>query len=204
MHRYPTCWRCKTPLVFRVVDDWFISRRRDPPADDRRERDRRVDAVLLLEADGRLAPQHGRLEHLAQAVLRPAAADLPVRVRRADRDRLAGRARGAGDGRARRARRSCTGPGSTTSSIACSTAGRRSRASRRSATPGSTPASSRSRRSVGTTRMDAGRVRHRRRARPDEPTCRTTPTGRSGSPPTGSPRCASRSGCGSTPSRSCR
>ncbi|MEX2211672.1 MAG: isoleucine--tRNA ligase [Gaiellaceae bacterium] len=24
-HRYPTCWRCKTPLVFRVVEDWFIS-----------------------------------------------------------------------------------------------------------------------------------------------------------------------------------
>jgi isoleucyl-tRNA synthetase len=24
-HRYPICWRCKTPLVFRVVDDWFIS-----------------------------------------------------------------------------------------------------------------------------------------------------------------------------------
>ncbi len=25
VHRYPICWRCKTPLVFRVVDDWFIS-----------------------------------------------------------------------------------------------------------------------------------------------------------------------------------
>jgi isoleucyl-tRNA synthetase len=25
MHRYPTCWRCGTPLVFRVVDDWFIA-----------------------------------------------------------------------------------------------------------------------------------------------------------------------------------
>ncbi|MDQ3823293.1 MAG: isoleucine--tRNA ligase, partial [Actinomycetota bacterium] len=24
-HRYPICWRCKTPLVFRIVDDWFIS-----------------------------------------------------------------------------------------------------------------------------------------------------------------------------------
>src|SRR6266508_3679216 len=23
-HRYPICWRCRTPLVFRVVDDWFI------------------------------------------------------------------------------------------------------------------------------------------------------------------------------------
>ncbi|MGB2953142.1 MAG: isoleucine--tRNA ligase [Gaiellaceae bacterium] len=25
VHRYPICWRCGTPLVFRVVDDWFIS-----------------------------------------------------------------------------------------------------------------------------------------------------------------------------------
>src|SRR5205823_9749557 len=24
-HRYPVCWRCRTPLVFRVVDDWFIA-----------------------------------------------------------------------------------------------------------------------------------------------------------------------------------
>src|ERR687886_429210 len=24
VHRYPTCWRCKTPPVFRVVDDWVI------------------------------------------------------------------------------------------------------------------------------------------------------------------------------------
>ncbi len=24
-HRYPTCWRCHTPLVFRLVDEWFIS-----------------------------------------------------------------------------------------------------------------------------------------------------------------------------------
>jgi len=25
VHRYPTCWRCSTPLLFRVVDDWFIA-----------------------------------------------------------------------------------------------------------------------------------------------------------------------------------
>ncbi len=24
-HRYPHCWRCQTPLVFRLVDEWFIS-----------------------------------------------------------------------------------------------------------------------------------------------------------------------------------
>lgn len=24
-HRYPTCWRCKTELVWRLVDEWYIS-----------------------------------------------------------------------------------------------------------------------------------------------------------------------------------
>ncbi|HXU86245.1 MAG TPA: class I tRNA ligase family protein [Verrucomicrobiae bacterium] len=24
-HRYPHCWRCQTPLVFRLVDEWYIS-----------------------------------------------------------------------------------------------------------------------------------------------------------------------------------
>ena len=23
-HRYPFCWRCHTPLIFRIADDWFI------------------------------------------------------------------------------------------------------------------------------------------------------------------------------------
>jgi isoleucyl-tRNA synthetase len=25
LHRYPHCWRCGTPLIFRVVDDWFVA-----------------------------------------------------------------------------------------------------------------------------------------------------------------------------------
>lgn len=25
LHRYPTCWRCKTELVWRVVDEWYIA-----------------------------------------------------------------------------------------------------------------------------------------------------------------------------------
>ncbi|OGH11522.1 MAG: isoleucine--tRNA ligase [Candidatus Levybacteria bacterium RIFCSPLOWO2_01_FULL_36_13] len=25
IHRYPTCWRCKTELVWRVVDEWYIA-----------------------------------------------------------------------------------------------------------------------------------------------------------------------------------
>jgi isoleucyl-tRNA synthetase len=24
-HRYPHCWRCDTPLIFRISDDWFLS-----------------------------------------------------------------------------------------------------------------------------------------------------------------------------------
>ena len=62
-------------------------RRRDLRARSCSTRTRRVEWTpsLLLEADGRLAAQHGRLEHLAQALLRPAAAVLPVRVRPAER-----------------------------------------------------------------------------------------------------------------------
>jgi isoleucyl-tRNA synthetase len=25
VHRYPHCWRCQTPLIFRVVEDWYIA-----------------------------------------------------------------------------------------------------------------------------------------------------------------------------------
>ena len=25
VHRYPHCWRCHTPLIFRVTDDWFLA-----------------------------------------------------------------------------------------------------------------------------------------------------------------------------------
>ncbi len=25
LHRYPICWRCKTELIFRVVDEWYIA-----------------------------------------------------------------------------------------------------------------------------------------------------------------------------------
>ena len=112
-HRYPICWRCKTQLVFRVVDEWFIcgDEIRQPLLD--ANDDGRVDPAAVREADGGLAAQHGRLVHLPQALLGPAAAVLPVRVRPAERRRLARRARGARDGRARRSCRSCTGRGST-------------------------------------------------------------------------------------------
>ena len=80
----------------------------------------------------------------------------------------------------------------------------RSSGSRRSATSGSTPASCRSRRSAGrapSTSRRATRRALRRGSRP--PICPTTRTGSSGFPRTGSRRCASRSGSGSTRSSSC-
>ena len=78
VHRYPTCWRCGTPLVFRVVDDWFIACDEIREPDARRKCSRGVDATAVRQAHGRLAAQHGRLEHLAQALLRATAALLPV------------------------------------------------------------------------------------------------------------------------------
>ena len=94
------------------------------------------------EADGRLAPQHGRLEHLAQALLRAAAALLPLRVRSPERDRLARRARGARARRAWSSSRSCTVRGSTRVPIRCEECGARWSASPEVGDAGSTPASS--------------------------------------------------------------
>jgi isoleucyl-tRNA synthetase len=33
-HRYPHCWRCKNPVIFRATPQWFISLDRISPADD--------------------------------------------------------------------------------------------------------------------------------------------------------------------------
>ena len=79
-------------------------RRRDQAEAARGEREGRVGARVHGQAHGRLAAQHGRLEHLPPPLLRPAAAVLPVRVRAPDRDRLEGRTDGAGDRRDRAAR----------------------------------------------------------------------------------------------------
>jgi len=32
-HRYPTCWRCKTELVWKVTDEWYIAMDRPDPTD---------------------------------------------------------------------------------------------------------------------------------------------------------------------------
>ena len=112
----------------------------------------RVGAGVHGQAHGRLAAQHGRLEHLPPPLLRPAAAVLPLRVRAAQRDRLDARSSPSGRSRASTSWSSSAAPGSTASRSAARPAASRSSASSRSATSGSTPASSPSRRSAGRTR----------------------------------------------------
>jgi isoleucyl-tRNA synthetase len=48
-HRYPHCWRCGTPLLFRLVDEWFISM--GPVYDQRRDAltKEQVDASLRYQ-----------------------------------------------------------------------------------------------------------------------------------------------------------
>ena len=110
VHRYPICWRCKTPLVFRVVDDWFISVRRDPAAAARRQRDRRVDAAAYGKRMDDWLRNMGDWNISRKRYFGLPLPFYPCDVRAADRDRLARRARGARDRRARAARRSSTGP----------------------------------------------------------------------------------------------
>jgi isoleucyl-tRNA synthetase len=45
-HNYPHCWRCKTELLFRLVDEWFI---------DMRWRD----AIMQICYDARWIPDFG-------------------------------------------------------------------------------------------------------------------------------------------------
>ena len=67
-------------------------RRRRAGADARGRADGRVGTAAHRQPHGRLAPQHGRLVHLAQALLGPAAPLLPVRrLPGADRRRVARR-----------------------------------------------------------------------------------------------------------------
>jgi isoleucyl-tRNA synthetase len=43
-HRYPTCWRCKTELVWRVVDEWYIAMDKKDP-DDKKGRTLRAEMI---------------------------------------------------------------------------------------------------------------------------------------------------------------
>lgn len=35
-HRYPACWRCKTELVWKVADEWYIAMDREDPTDEKK------------------------------------------------------------------------------------------------------------------------------------------------------------------------
>lgn len=64
-HRYPQCWRCKTELLFRVVDEWFIGMDR-PGKDGRTLRQRMVGMVSIAENDGgtKWIPEFGQEREL--------------------------------------------------------------------------------------------------------------------------------------------
>ena len=76
-HSYPHCWRCKTELLFRLVDEWFINM-------GWRDEIKEVVRAEPLAAGGDqrpgpragLAGQHGRLDDLQEALLGARPADL--------------------------------------------------------------------------------------------------------------------------------
>ena len=110
-HRYPESWRATPahlPHLRRLVHLGAAGARAAP----RRQPHGRVDAGLHGQAHGRLAGQHGRLEHLPAPLLRPAAAVLPLRLRAPHRRRLPARAGGAGHDRAGGPGGACAAPGS--------------------------------------------------------------------------------------------
>jgi isoleucyl-tRNA synthetase len=78
-HRYPVCWRCKTELVFRLVDEWFISM--DELRHDMMAITKQIRWIPVLWAGARagLAAQHARLDDQQKALLGPGAAHLGVR-----------------------------------------------------------------------------------------------------------------------------
>ena len=107
---------------------------------------------------------------------------------------------------ARPARGAAPARGSTACRSAARSAASPSSGSRRSATSGSTPASSRSRRSAGRTPSGSpsGFATRRRRRADDRRPARPRVLGEVVPGRLGHARCASRSGCGSTRSSSCR
>jgi len=94
-HAYPHCWRCDTPLIFRLSDDWFIGVDEiRPKLLEENEKVEWVPEYFGKRMDDWLR-NHGRLEHLAAPVLRAAAAVLSVRLRAVECRRLEGGTRRA-------------------------------------------------------------------------------------------------------------
>ncbi len=47
-HRYPVCWRCKTELVWRVVDEWYIAMDRKDPKKGKTYREMMKEAIKKI------------------------------------------------------------------------------------------------------------------------------------------------------------
>ena len=143
-HVYPHCWRCKTELIFRLVDEWFISMRELRDEIMRCHAGDPLDPRLRPGPRDGLAAQHGRLDDLQEALLGSGAADLRLR-RRATTSRSSAARRSCKSalsraGTSSRATRRIA-RGWTRSKIRCAHAARWSAASPTWAIPGSTPAS---------------------------------------------------------------
>ena len=149
VHNYPHCWRCDTPLICRISDDWFIG------VDDVREQlleanasvewvpgymGKRMDDWLRNMGDWNISRR--RYYGLPLPFYPCSCGHLNVIGSKAELEQRARR-------RASTSSRSCGGRGSTACRSRARSAASRSSASSRSATSGSTPASSRSRRSAG-------------------------------------------------------
>ncbi|NTU46695.1 isoleucine--tRNA ligase [Candidatus Roizmanbacteria bacterium] len=46
-HRYPTCWRCKTELVWKVADEWYIAM--DKPSNNKTLRERMIEVANKIK-----------------------------------------------------------------------------------------------------------------------------------------------------------
>ena len=157
-HSYPFCWRCHTPLIFRLSDDWFIAvdELRQPLLDANATVEwtpaymgKRMDDWLRNMGDWNISRR--RYYGLPLPFYPCACGHLNVIGSRAELERA----------RARRARPARGAPPPLDRRGADPLRGVRragARGSRRSATSGSTPASSRSRRSAGRARSTCPRA----------------------------------------------
>ncbi len=203
-HSYPECWRCHTPLIFRIADDWFISVRdirqpmRDASADVQWTPEyfgKRMDDWLVNMGDWNISRR--RYYGLPLPFYPCSCGHLNVIGSRAELER---RALGGLD-QLEELRR----PWIDRVPIRCESCGEAVERVKE----------------VGDVWLDAGIVPFSTLGWQNETwveggyatgasrdlsprTCPITATGSSGSRPTGSRRCASRSGSGSTRSSSCR
>jgi isoleucyl-tRNA synthetase len=98
-HRYPVCWRCDSELVFRLVDEWFISmgetydKPRESLAAEEKKRSLRYQIMDVVD---QIKWIPARLDDQQEALLGAGAAYLGMCAMRALRgDRQPGRAAGA-------------------------------------------------------------------------------------------------------------